>query len=646
MEKFITLLAFLLAVCGAQVSAASKSPFDDLDSSEVKDVISILRASGKFSKDIRFPVIRTQEPKKAEYLAGRTGDERLAYAAVFDFGKSLMTEVTVNLKQKTIVRSRDLPGIKPPVLIEEYDRARVLIRADKRWQDAVRKRGIENLEDVLVDLWAPGLMSASEVKPGQRLLRGLTYMKKGAKNFYARPIEGIVVTVDLSKGKVIEVLDLERVPIAPGFRDFDTKSNQPLQEAMKPLQIKQPEGTSIQVNGQEISWNRWKFRFSMDPLHGLQLYQVRFHEQNRDIPIIYKMSLAEMLVPYGSGNRSWTFRNAFDVGEYGLGKTLHPLVLGQDVPDNALLFDTAIPDDLGNDPTLIKGVAAYERSAGILWKHRNSENGDTDMRKARQLVMTFMTTIGNYDYGINYIFNLDGSIKVDVQLTGILLSRGTALTTNPCTGSCTPLVEKYILAPPHQHFFNFRIDFDIDTAGDNYAAEVNVKPEPLGKNNPDGNIFAMHNTILTTEKNAVRDHNPPTARKWKIYNAKSRNEYMHPRGYALVPEEVAYPYLDKSSQIRKRAGFIDHPIWVTVYKDDEMSGAAAFPTTAPAGEGLPKYISNNESLEGKDLVLWYTFGVTHIPRPEEWPIMNVHHTGFTLMPVNFFAQNPAMNLPE
>jgi primary-amine oxidase len=41
-------------------------------------------------------------------------------------------------------------------------------------------------------------------------------------------------------------------------------------------------------------------------------------------------------------------------------------------------------------------------------------------------------------------------------------------------------------------------------------------------------------------------------------------------------------------------------------------------------------------------VLWYTFGVTHVPRPEEWPIMNLQKTGFTLMPVNFFSENPAM----
>ncbi|MGE0633625.1 MAG: histamine oxidase, partial [Pseudobdellovibrionaceae bacterium] len=44
-------------------------------------------------------------------------------------------------------------------------------------------------------------------------------------------------------------------------------------------------------------------------------------------------------------------------------------------------------------------------------------------------------------------------------------------------------------------------------------------------------------------------------------------------------------------------------------------------------------MSNNENIENKDIVLWYSFGITHIPRPEEWPIMTVHRAGFTLMPV-------------
>jgi len=638
------LLALWPALMLSLFAHAAPSPFDDLNSEEVKNVISVIKNSGRFSPEIRFPVIKRREPKKSDWLAGKVTDDRVAYAAVFEPSKGLLVDVMVDIKNKKILSFKELPGIAPPVLLEEYERARSLILADKRWQEALKKRGI-NKKDVYVDIWAPGLMSAAEQRPGQRILRGLTYMKKNARNFYARPIEGLVVTVDLAHKKVHSFWDLEKTPVAEGFRDLNEAANQPIEPKLKPLRIQNPDGNNIKIDGQEITWHRWKFRYSMDPLQALQLFHVQFKDGSDYKMILYKMSLAEMVVPYGGSGKNWSFRNAFDVGEYGLGKTLHPLQLGKDVPENATLLDTVVPDDLGSEPVVFKGAAIYERDGGILWKHRNAENGDTDIRRARQLVLTFMTTVGNYDYGTNYVFDMDGSIHVEVMLTGILLARGTIWTQNPCRDGCLSLVEKNIIAPPHQHFFNFRMDFDVDGTK-NVAAEMNVVAKPKGKSNPDGNIFNPEYTILKTEKSARRGHNLNSARMWKIYNPNSTNALAHPRGFGIVPEEKAVPYLDPTSQIRKRAGFIEHPIWFTVYKDEEMSGAAPFPTTAPAGLGLPQYIADNEKLENKDLVMWYTFGVTHIPRPEEWPIMNVHRTGFSLKPINFFSHNPAINLPE
>ncbi|MCC6278721.1 MAG: primary-amine oxidase [Oligoflexia bacterium] len=613
------------------------SPFDDLSSKEIELAIQIVRDSKKFGAEIRFPVIRRQEPSKLDWVSGKAHDFRRAYLAIFDFKKSLMTELVVDLKTKKILSTKVLPGLTPPVLIEEYSRAREIVKADSRWQKAMKDRGIENLDDVWVDLWAPGLLSPEEKKPGQRILRGLSYKKGKGKNFYSRPIEGIVVNVDLSKGRVSSIWDVERVPIAAGINELTGKSGS---NKLKPLIVTQPKGPSFKIDHHEGSGYRWKFRWSMDPLQGLQLYHVRFDDGGVERSILYKISLSEMLVPYGAAQKSWSYRNAFDVGEYGLGKTLHPLEKGKDVPDNATLIDVPVADDLGQSPQIMPGVAFYERDAGILWKHRDSESGESFSDQARQLVVTFMTTIGNYDYGINYIFHMDGVLQVEAQLTGILLARGTALVDNNCDKACKPLAEKNILAPYHQHIFNFRMDFDVDGLR-NSPLETNVKSVPRGNLNPDGNVFVAENSILATEKVAQRDLNLKTARKWKVINSNSRNEFKHPRSYALMPGENMFPYLHPSSQIRKRAGFIDHHAWFTVYKDTEMSGAAPYPTTAPEGEGLPRYISNNESLENQDIVMWYTFGITHLPRPEEWPIMNMHRAGFTLMPVNFFSINPA-----
>lgn len=635
----VLLAVFLLS------SFAQAHVFDDLSADEIAMTIKIIRDSGKFSPEVRFPVVKRQEPRKKDWLRGKAGSQREAYVAVFDFKSSEMSELVIDLNAKKIRSTKVLPGIKPPILMEEYERAREIARADVRWQKAMRRRGFADLGDVFLDIWGPGLLRGEERQPGQRLVRAVSYKKKDSKNVYSRPIDGIVVTIDLSNMKVASVWDIEEPPVAAGSKELG-KDQQPLLDPpLAPIETKMPTGPSYKVSGQEVSWHRWKFRFSMDPLQGLQLFHVRYRDMEKERSIIYKISLSEMLVPYGNANKTWSFRNAFDVGEYGLGKTLHPLVAGQDVPEYATLFDTPMADDLGGPAQVIKGVALYERDSGILWKHRNSENGDSDLRRGRELIITFMTTIGNYDYGLNYVLGLDGSIRVEAQLTGILLAKGTTLDSNPCETGCQPLVEKNVLAPPHQHFFNFRIDFDID-GPKNRAAEMNVRALPVGKANPDGNAFELVNSVLLSEKSAIRDVDSASARKWKVFNPASKNATGHPRSYALIPKETAVPFLHPENQMRQRAKFIEHQMWFTAYNDDEMSGAHPYPTTAPPGEGLPKYVANDERLTDSDVVMWYTFGVTHIPHPEEWPIMNVHRTGFTLMPVNFFSENPAMTLRE
>jgi primary-amine oxidase len=58
-----------------------------------------------------------------------------------------------------------------------------------------------------------------------------------------------------------------------------------------------------------------------------------------------------------------------------------------------------------------------------------------------------------------------------------------------------------------------------------------------------------------------------------------------------------------------------------------------------------RWTANNRSIAGKDIVVWYTMGITHLPRPEDWPVMPVHEAGFKLIPTGYFSRNPALNLP-
>jgi hypothetical protein len=327
----------------------------------------------------------------------------------------------------------------------------------------MRKRGIEDFSQVQVDGWAVG--EVDRARRGPRLLRGVAYLKGGQTNFYGRPIEGVVALVNMNTQQVIEVVDAGIVPMPPASQELTPEAIKP-REAPKPLAIVQPEGPGFQIDGHQVSWQKWRFRYSLHPREGLVLHTVGYEDDGRLRPILYRVSLSEMAVPYGDPGRNWRWRSAFDVGEYNVGLLASSIEPGTDAPDNATLLDATVADEKGGPSVLKRVVGIYERDGGLLWKHYDLYSKVNQSRRARQLVIFFIATIGNYDYAINYVFHQDGVLEVDAALSGIMLPKGVASTkveahAGPQTGH---LVAANVVAPNHQHFFNFRLDFAYDVS--------------------------------------------------------------------------------------------------------------------------------------------------------------------------------------
>ena len=129
-----------------------------------------------------------------------------------------------------------------------------------------------------------------------------------------------------------------------------------------------------------------------------------------------------------------------------------------------------------------------------------------------------------------------------------------------------------------------------------------------------------------------------------MVNPAERNALGIPPGYLFVPGDNSVPYMRPGSPMRARAGFVDHHFWVTRHDREQLYAGGAYPSQSRGGEGLPKWVSDNQRVDSTDVVAWYTTGVTHVPRPEDWPVMPVAHVGFQLLPVGFFARNPAMDV--
>lgn len=645
----IIVFSALPLVAASAFAAEAKHPLDPLDQSEIADAVKILQASPDFPKTALFSTVQLHEPPKSEVLNFKAGAalRREAFVIVLDREKNKTYEAIIDLRANKIASWKEIAGMQPLVFYGEYETLQQIVKADARWQAAMRKRGITNFDTVAVDGWAVG---QADPRFTGRLMRGLSYLKGDSANYYGRPIEGVVAIVNMNTQKVVDLTDTGVVPITPNGQDFDEKSIGKLREKPKPLLMTQPEGAGYQMSGQEIRWQKWRFRYTMHPREGLVLHTVNYDDDGTIRPILYRASLSEMVVPYGDPDANWRWRAAFDVGEYSVGRLASPLEPKLDAPENAQLIDATFADDFGKPYTLERAVAVYERDGGILWKHFDTVSGKNETRRARELVMFFVATIGNYDYAVNYVFKQDGSLEVDLALTGIMLAKGVKEKRadehhSTMSGMTGHLVAENIVAPHHQHFFSFRLDFDIDGTH-NSVTELNTSAMPAGANNPYLNSFVMRESVFKTETEAQRKMDMQAARVWTVTNFSAKNSLGHHTSFILVPGANSLPYIAPESSVRKRAQFINHHFWATRYNPQEFYAAGDYPNQSKGGDGLPQFVANNEPIENQDVVVWYTLGVTHIPRPEEWPVMPVTHVGFKLIPGGFFSRNPALDVPR
>jgi primary-amine oxidase len=369
---------------------------------------------------------------------------------------------------------------------------------------------------------------------------------------------------------------------------------------------------------------------------------VTYSDKGKERPIVYRASVADMVVPYGDPRPAYFRRNAFDIGEYGIGMLANSLELGCDCLGEIHYFDVAGHDSRGNPTTLSNAICMHEEDFGLLWKHVDWRNGYTEVRRSRRLVVSFIATVGNYEYGFYWYFYQDASLQLEVKLTGVISNGAVEPGDKPRWGE---LVAPQVYAPIHQHFFNVRLDMMVD-GPNNSVYEVNTVADPPGDDNPHGNAFHTEDTLLESERQAQRLIDPFSARFWTVRNPSSLNRLGNPVGYKLMPGENVLPFAAADARVLQRAAFTTRHLWATPYHPRERYAAGDYPNQHAGGAGLPAYTSADRPIVDTDLVLWYTFGAHHVVRPEDWPVMPVSTVGFWLKPVGFFDRNPALDVPQ
>jgi primary-amine oxidase len=620
----------------------SSHPLTPLSSDEVQQAIAVLRLDQRVTPTTRFVSVSLREPPKELVHAGRQGIDREAFAVLFDNAINTAHHAIVSLATRKLVLFQSFPGRQPTMTIDEQVECEQAVLASPIFKAALKEHyGVDDTALVMVDIWSAGNYGSEEDNT-RRLARPLCFLRADATdNGYVRPLEGLRPVVDLNAMEVLRVEDYGRWPLPPEASNYAAERMPSQRPGIRPLEINQPEGPSFLVDGYEVEWQNWKFVIGFNAREGLTLHHLRYRDGERDRSILYRASLTEMVVPYGDPAPQQARKNAFDVGEYGMGMCANSLELGCDCLGLIRYFDAHLVTSRGEALTIKNAVCMHEEDYGILWKHTDRRLSVPEVRRSRRLVVSSISTVENYEYGFFWYLYQDGSIGFEVKLTGILSLGAVREGERPKYGT---LIAPLLYAPHHQHFFNVRLDFDLDGSA-NSVQQVDVVPDSLGPDNPYENAFQARAVTLATESQARANLNLQTARTWKIINPDKRNRVGDPVGYKFMPGDNSVPMASPNAWWRKRAGFTNHHVWVTPYCEDERFGAGDFPNQSAGGDGLSRWTQADRPLRATDVVFWYTFGHTHIPRPEDYPVMPTAYIGFLLKPQGFFDRNPAIDVP-
>ncbi|KAJ7287143.1 copper amine oxidase [Mycena rebaudengoi] len=578
-------------------------------------------------------------------------------------------------------------GLQPQISVEELVACEQIVKNDPLVQKLARDVGVLP-EQIHCDGWAIGY--DERFPASKRIQQGLLFARFSRHdNLYAHPMDFIPV-VDSNTEKVIHIdfaphwkpspngpvlstatteappLDTpdhlghsQRERIPPPRKAFDflpdlmatTENNFAPRADVKPLHIEQPEGVSFKIAGNQLEWQNWKMHIAFHHREGIALSTITYNDHGELRPVFYRLSLAEMVVPYAAPEHPHARKFAFDIGEYGMGVMANELTLGCDCVGQIHYLPGAFVKHDGTSHILENCICIHEEDAGVLWKHTDYRPGGRSQTvRRRRLVVSMVCTLANYEYIMNYMFYQDGSIELEIRLTGILQAYLAADgEPNPYGTTVAPNVN----AQNHQHIFSVRVDPMVDGLRNSVVetdiASVNA---PTGSaENFAGNAFSATDTVLKTE--ASRDYEYATERRWRIVNP-ARKHYSTGKavGYALGVKGGTLPLMTKpDGWVGRRAEFAKKALWVCREVEGAKGGrmwpAGKYVPQArnPLPDSVGEWIKGEQSVENEDILVYLTVGVTHIPRPEDWPVMPVESLSVTFKPQSFFAANPSMDVP-
>ncbi|GIZ47935.1 hypothetical protein CKM354_001101000 [Cercospora kikuchii] len=632
-------------------------PFDPLSTEEIAAAVAIVRRE---HPDVHFNAVTLWEPRKAEMMKWLASPETVPRPArvadVVAIGRgSKVYDGLVNLTEARLVSWQLTEGVQPLITMEDLQIVETVVRKDPKVIEQCGILGIppEDMHKVYCDPWTIGY--DERFGSGIRLQQALMYYRPHVDDSqYTYPLDFCpIYNADTQEIMHIDVPKVRRpLNTAPpiNYHSDAIKQESGFRTDLKPIHISQPEGVSFTVDGRTLKWQNWSVHVGFNYKEGIVLSNITFNDKGNVRPVFWRMSLAEMVVPYGNPEHPHQRKHAFDLGEYGGGYMTNSLALGCDCKGAIHYMDADFVNRAGEPQTIKNAICIHEEDAGILFKHTDFRDDSCTVTRARKFIISHVFTAANYEYCVYWIFHQDGTIQLEIKLTGILNTYALA----PGEDAAPWGTEVYpgVNAHNHQHLFCLRLDPNIDGPNNTiFQVDATRGEAPVGSSeNPYGNAFYAKKTKLATPNTAKSNYDGNTSRTWDMANTNKINAYSKkPVSYKLVSREVP-PLLPKEgSLVWKRAGFARHAVHVTKYDDSQIhpAGRHVPQTSGEPSQGLPAWIAADPdaNLDNEDVVLWHTFGLTHFPAPEDYPVMPAEPMTVLLRPRNFFTQNPCMDVP-
>eukprot|EP01018_Ginkgo_biloba_P041286 Gb_00057 [translate_table: standard] len=402
-----------------------------------------------------------------------------------------------------------------------------------------------------------------------------------------------------------------------------------------------------------VEWANWKFHFSFDVRAGpvISTADVFDPEKGEFRSVMYKAFVSEMYVPYMDPSEDWYYKTFMDSGEFGFGLSSYPLEPLTDCPRNAYYMDAFYAGADGKPLKKSNVLCIFERYAGdVSWRHTEAGIPDLVIREVRPevtLVVRMVSTVGNYDYILDWEFKTSGAIGAKVGLTGVLEVKATPYTNVEQIDEANAQIYGSLIAENtigvfHDHFLTYYLDMDVDGTNNSFVEAMMKRMDVSDGQSPRKSYWAVEKKVAKTENHAKIQFDLKKPGDLLVVNPNKKTKVGQEVGYRLMPGSTAASLLALDDYPQIRAAFSNNQVWVTPYNHIEQWAGGKYMDQSRGDDTLAVWTKRNRDIEKRDIVLWYTVGFHHVPYQEDFPVMPTLVEGFELRPANFFERNPIL----